>query len=123
MAGPRFSPTCFIALESPAVWNLPRQSLHRSERKRLPLSPAPEISPPLSFESLLQLSEEAPVRTLLDNLLRGGLDHADLMEAEGVEAQRILRVVPPPLAVGDILHDLEGVVIALRHASIQQGPT
>src|SRR5215831_18304459 len=47
---------------------------------------------PLPLQFPLQLVEEAPV-----GALGGDLDHADLMETEGVETYRILGVILPPL--------------------------
>ena len=35
------------------------------------------------------------------------LDHPHLMQAQGVEAHRVLRVVLPPVAVGDLFQRLE----------------
>src|SRR5262245_23557754 len=95
MAGIRCAPTCSTALEPPAVWGLVCRS-------------------PLSLQLLLQLVEEAPVGALGDNLLRGALEHPDLMEAQGVEPHGVLGVVLAPPAVRDLLHSLEGVVVVLR---------
>src|SRR5713101_3438073 len=58
----------------------------------------------LLLQLLLQLGEKAPVSALGNELLRATLDHPHLVEAEGVEAHGILRVILAPLAVGEILH-------------------
>src|SRR5215472_16676554 len=43
--------------------------------------------PMLALQLLPQLIEDSPVRALRDELLGVGLDHAALMQAQGVEAQ------------------------------------
>src|SRR6266542_975152 len=53
----------------------------------------------LTLQLLLQLVEEPPVRGLGEDLLGTRLDHARLVQAEGVEARRVLGVVLPPFAV------------------------
>ena len=45
-------------------------------------------------------------------LLRARLDHADLVQAQRVEAHRVLGVVLAPLVVGDLVQRLEGIVVA-----------
>src|SRR5438034_3213530 len=42
-----------------------------------------------------------------DDLLRARLDHPRLVQAQGVEAKRVLRIVVAPPAVGDVLQRLE----------------
>src|SRR5438552_3189496 len=79
--------------------------------------------PSLSLELSLQLVEEAPVRALGDNLLRARLDHPRLVEAEGVEAHRVLRIVDAPLVVGNILHGRERIVVARREPAVDEGPS
>jgi len=49
----------------------------------------PQRSPHLSFQLPLQLSEEALVGALGDDLLWRTLDHPRLLQVQGVEAQRI----------------------------------
>ena len=56
-----------------------------------------------SLQLLLQLVEKPPVRALGDDLLRARLDHADLVQAQGVEAQGVLRVVGAPSVVASSL--------------------
>src|SRR3990170_4842958 len=68
-------------------------------------------SPRLPLQLLLQLVEKAPVGALGDDLLRAALDHPGLVQAEGVEAHRILGLVFPPIAVGDFSHGLESIVL------------
>jgi hypothetical protein len=66
---------------------------------------------PLALQPLLQLVEEAPVGALGDELLGGRREHPRLMQAQGVKAHRILGVILALLAVGQLLHGLEGVAI------------
>ena len=40
------------------------------------------------------------------------------MQAQGVEAQGVLGAILTPLTIGDVLHDLEGIVIALGIALV-----
>src|SRR5262245_1213755 len=61
---------------------------------------------PLALQLLPELAEEPPVRAVGDDLLRRGLDEAGLVQAQGVEADGVLGVVLPPLAVRDLLHRL-----------------
>src|SRR5262249_21106811 len=65
-------------------------------------SPLPRFAPFLSLHLLLQLVEEAPVGALGDDLLRGRLQHADLVQAQGIEAHAVLGAVLAPLAIGEI---------------------
>src|SRR5690242_3593237 len=61
--------------------------------------------PPFGFLGLqleFELVEEAPIRVLGDELLRGGVDQPRLVQAQGVEAERVLRVVLPPNIVADL---------------------
>ena len=67
--------------------------------------------PLLSLQLLLQRVEEAPVGALGHEFLRRAPDHPSLLEAQRIEAHRILRVVLTPLAVDDILYGLAGVVV------------
>src|SRR2546422_656159 len=61
--------------------------------------PAPLAPLPLSLQLLLQLIEEAPVGTLGNDLLWTAVDHAGLVQAEGIEAHCILRIILAPHAV------------------------
>src|SRR6266850_1831282 len=94
------------------------------------LRPAPPPPPPLaaardvsSLQFLLQLLEEPPVSTLRDQALRRRLDHPRLAEAEGIEADGVLRIVDAPLVVRNILHGLERIVVARREAAVDEGPS
>src|SRR6266508_6979950 len=115
MAGTRCSPTCSTALEPLAVWSLACWSRHWLE-SLLPPFPAPQ--PPLSLflQFLLQLVEEAPVGALGEYFLGGAFDHTNLVQAQGVEAHCIRGVVLAPASIGDLLHRLQGVVVARRKA-------
>src|SRR5262249_12845781 len=62
----------------------------------------------LPLQLLLQRREEAPVGPLRHDLLRGRLDHPDLMQAQSVEADGVLGAVLAPLAVGDFAQGLIG---------------
>src|SRR5215470_6612123 len=113
MAGTRCSPTCPTALEPHPAWDLERRSRHRSESLWVPV-PAPQAPPPLALQLLLQLVEEAPVSPLSDELLGGALDHPRLVQAQGIEADRILGVVLAPLPIRKLLNGLEGIVVPLH---------
>ncbi len=52
-----------------------------------------------AFSSRLSSFEEAPVRPFRDDLLRGRLDHADLVQAQRIEPHRVLGVVLAPFVV------------------------
>jgi hypothetical protein len=82
--------------------------------------PALQAPPPLFLQLLLQFVEEAPVGALGDDRLRGRLDHPCLVEAQGVEADGILRVVLAPSAIGDLLHGLEGERIGGLEALVHE---
>src|SRR6266852_2907768 len=75
-----------------------------------------------SLQLLLQLGQEPPVGTLRDERLRRRLDHPRLAQAQGIEADGVLRIVDAPLVVGNILHGLERIVVARREAAIHEGP-
>jgi hypothetical protein len=59
----------------------PRTSVTSRSARWLPPCPAPQAPPPLLLQLLLQLSEEAPVGALGDDLLGGALDHPGLVQA------------------------------------------
>src|SRR5437870_2279441 len=60
---------------------------HRSRRRHVPEELSPTLHGPLlSLQLLLQLAEEAPIRTLGDDFLWTALDHSRLLQAERVEA-------------------------------------
>src|SRR5439155_26133163 len=84
----------------------------------VPHSPHPH--PTLPLQLLLEFLEETPVSALSDELLRAALDHSDLVEAQGIEAHTILRIVFTPLIVGDLLHGLEGNVVVLGVAFVHE---
>src|SRR5439155_17889892 len=79
--------------------------------------------PPLALQLLLQRVEEAPVRALGQELLRAALEHPYLMQTQGVEAQGVLGALLTPLAIGDLLDGLEGIVIALGIALVHDEPS
>src|SRR5215475_8942595 len=66
-------------------------------------------APPLALHLLLQLVEEAPVGALGDDLLRGTLDQANLVQAQGIKAHRVFWVIFPPAIIGNLLQRLPGV--------------
>src|SRR5688572_28377465 len=120
MTKTRCSSTCSTALEPPpSVWGLKCRSHPRSERL-LPPFPAPRAPPSLSLQFLLQFIEEAPVRALGDELLGAAFDHPGFVQAQVVKAHGILGVILAPLAVGNLLHGLEGVAVVLRVALVYQ---
>src|SRR5262249_51209120 len=82
----------------------------------------PALRHGLSLQLLLELIEKVPVGALGDDLLRARLDHAGLVEAERVEANRVFRAVLPPSRIGDVLESLERVVVASSVASVHEEP-
>src|SRR5262249_402560 len=72
----------------------------------------------LAFE----LIEESPIGVLGDDPLRRRLDQTDFTQAQGVEADRVLRIVFAPTIVGNILERLQRVVVAPRKAAIDEPP-
>ena len=68
----------------------------------------------LALQLLLQLVKEAPVSALRDELLRCRLDEPDFMQAQSEKAHRVFRVVLAPLAIRNLLHRLQGVVVVRR---------
>src|SRR5215813_235472 len=80
--------------------------------------PCPAGQSRLLLQLLLELIKKSPVGALSDNLLRTALDHPHLMQTQGVETHRVLRVVLCPLAVGNPFQGLEGVVVVLRQAFV-----
>src|SRR2546427_5149937 len=76
----------------------------------------------LAFQLFLELVEDAPVGALHNDLLWTRFDHPGLVETEGVEADRILRVVLSPLGVRELLNELDGVVEARGVAAIHHEP-
>src|SRR5215510_12204553 len=71
-------------------------------------------APPLALHLLLKLVEEAPVGALGDDLLRGTLDQANLVQAQGIKAHRVFWVIFPPAIIGNLLQRLQGIVVARR---------
>src|ERR1043166_8366520 len=76
-----------------------------------------------SLQLLLQLSEEAPIGALGDELLRACFDHPSLVKTEGIKAHRVLRVELPPLVIRQFLHGLQGVLVVLCVTIIYQEPS
>src|SRR5437870_3886600 len=56
---------------------------------------------PLAFQLFLQLVQEAPLGAVRDDRLRARLDDADLLEPDGVKADRVARTVSAPEVVGN----------------------
>src|SRR5215468_638328 len=75
---------------------------------------------PARWASRLQLAfefvEEAPFCAVGNDLLRVRFDHADFVQAQGVEPDRVLGVKFPPFVVGD--QCLKGIVVRGRKAAI-----
>ena len=73
-----------------------------------------------AFSSRLSSFEEAPVGALGEERVRARLDHADLVQAQRVEAHRVLGVELAPSVVGQLGQRLERVVVALGEPAIDQ---
>src|SRR5262245_60084288 len=69
------------------------------------------------FQLAPDLIEEAPVGALGQELLGRALEHPDLLEAQGVEAQSVLGAIIAP-TVGELLYGLQGIVVALGVAVV-----
>src|SRR5262245_690872 len=76
----------------------------------------------LPLQLSLQLVEEAPVGTLSEDLLRGGLDEARLAKPERIEAHRVVGIVLFPLPVRHFLQGLHGVIEAVNVTLVHQEP-
>ena len=74
-------------------------------------------SNPQLFPDLLQ---EPPVRAGRDDLVGRRLDHAELAQTQRLETDRVLGVVLPPAAIGDVVQALPHIVVAGREAAIDQ---
>src|SRR3954452_7693342 len=74
----------------------------------------------LRLQLALELVEEAPVGAFGDELAGARLDHADLLEPQRVETERVLRVELAPSVVGDLGQRLERVIVSLREPAIDQ---
>src|SRR5213592_98580 len=72
--------------------------------------------PTLALQLLLQLVEKSPVGTVGDDLFGIGPDDARLVQSQRVEPHSIFDFILAPPAVWNLLHCLEGVVVALREA-------
>src|SRR2546425_12298262 len=75
-----------------------------------------------SLQLLLQLVEESPVATVGDDLLWTAGDHPGLLQAEGIEAHRILRGKLPPSAIDNILHGRARMVVVLCVPLVHEEP-
>ena len=78
---------------------------------RWPFPNIPVSGTPLALQLLFQFIEEAPVRTLGNELLGTALYYPGLVQAQGVEAHRILGVILAPHIVGEFLQDPQGIVV------------
>src|SRR5262245_47200320 len=74
----------------------------------------------LPLQLSLQLVEEAPVGTLSEDLLRGGLDEARLAKPERIEAHRVVGIVLFPLPIRHFLQGLDSVLQAVHVALVHQ---
>src|SRR4030095_7320371 len=118
MAGTRRSPAYS------RFWSLalsgPRTSGNNRSASMSPPVPAPQTPLPLAFHLFLERVEEAPIGALRDNLLRARLDYPGLMQAQGIETHRILRVVLAPFVVGHVPERLERIVVPRCEAPFHQ---
>src|SRR5215468_2178253 len=72
----------------------------------------------LAFE----LVQEVPIRALGNDLLRARLYHVDFAQAQGIEADRVLRIVFAPFVVGKFTEGLSGIIVAIGEPAIDQLP-
>src|SRR5262245_4447191 len=75
-------------------------------------TPLPSYHPlsTLPLHLLLEFLEETPIRALGNDLLRTALDHSHLVEAQGVEADGVFRVVLTPASIGNLPKGLRCIV-------------
>src|SRR5438477_11471070 len=78
------------------------------------------LGPSLPLQLSLQIVKEPPVGAPSDDLPGTRLEHSDLVQAEGIEADRGLRVVLAPPVVGNLLHELEREVVAGRVLAVYE---
>jgi hypothetical protein len=64
------------------------------------------------FQFTFELVEEAPVGALGNQLVRTGLDHPRLVQAQSLEPQRVLGVVLAPAAVRDVGQRLKCIIVS-----------
>src|SRR5271169_4075819 len=75
-------------------------------------------SPPCSrLQLAFEFVQEAPIRAVGDNLLRARLDNTGFVQAQRVEADRVLGVVLPPIVVRDLAQCLQGIFVARRETA------
>src|SRR4051812_6428882 len=87
-----------------------------TSRKREPAMLAPSNSGPApsacsAFQFTFDLSEEAPVRAVGNDLVGGGFDHAALVQPQRVESDRVFRVVFAPFVVAKLRQRLQRIII------------
>src|SRR4029434_8381884 len=111
MARPWFSPAY------PRPWSLPLSAASHVDRVIGRIA-----SCPLSLQLLLECVEEAPVGALGDDLLGRALDQADLVQAQRIEAHRVLGIILPPAIIRELLHPLQGVVVARGEPLLHKEP-
>src|SRR4029450_10116738 len=86
----------------------------------LPDYPFPFLHALLPLQLLLERVEEAAVGALGNDLLWRALDQADLMQAQRIEAYGVLGIILPPAIIGDLLHRLQGVIVARGEALLHE---
>src|SRR5215813_1956685 len=85
-------------------------------------SPLPRFAPFLSLHLLLQLVEETPLGALGDDLLWARRDHPGLVQTQRIEAHRVFGIILAPAVIGDLLHRLQGIIVAWCEASLYDEP-
>src|SRR5690242_6177651 len=76
----------------------PRPAMPCKKRRRLRrcINVLPLTGRPSRLQLLLQLVQEAPVRSIADDLVRRGPDHPNLLQQQAVEADGVFGVVLAP---------------------------
>src|SRR5262249_50079344 len=75
-----------------------------------------------ALQFALELVEEAPIRSVSDDLVGGRLDHAHFAQPQGKKPDRVFGVVVPPLVVRDFAQRLERIIVLGGEAALDYAP-
>src|SRR5262245_517841 len=67
-----------------------------------------------------QFSQQSPIPSFRNELVRAGLYHSDFAETQGIESQGALRVVREQLGVRDLSQRLNGVLVVRCETSLRK---
>src|SRR5882757_10265897 len=109
--------TCSLRRMGTATRATRRTRAPRAERSKPPLARMAGL-----LQLLLQLGQVGEVRSPLEDLPGRALDEPGLLQAQGVEADGVRRVVLPPDVVGDLLEVLDAVPVVVSEAAVDHDP-